>query len=299
MAVPEEVSAAGDQRFEIRSRFFAPPEEFAGCFTTFYHLDLTVADGGTVSDHLQPEWAGIRFFAGSRPQAQLSSSSTSGPRYAASGPSSLPTHFTIGSTRMWGIGFLPLGWSRYFDVDARSLANYTCDGETHAAFAKFTPLAEVLCDPACSEQEQFDAIVDTMRRLTRPHRDEEKIMRVHRVMVDEQLASVAEFAERSELGARNLERLCARHFGFTPKLLLRRQRFMRSLTSFMLHRGSKWTDVMDEHYHDQAQFTREFRTFMGMSPSEYAALEHPILTSFIEARARIWGSPAQTLDRPD
>jgi len=73
---------------------------------------------------------------------------------------------------------------------------------------------------------------------------------------------------------------------------------MRSLTGFMLHKGSKWTEVIDEHYHDQAQFTREFRAFMGMAPSEYAALEHPILSSFVEARARIWGSPAQTLDRP-
>ena len=56
---------------------------------------------------------------------------------------------------------------------------------------------------------------------------------------------------------------------------------------------------MDAHYHDQAQFTREFQTFMGMSPSVYAAMEHPILTAFVEARARIWGSPAQTLDKPD
>jgi hypothetical protein len=37
---------------------------------------------------------------------------------------------------------------------------------------------------------------------------------------------------------------------------------------------------------------------MTMSPSEYAALDHHILTSFMEARARIWGSAAQTLDPP-
>ena len=35
-----------------------------------------------------------------------------------------------------------------------------------------------------------------------------------------------------------------------------------------------------------------------MNPSEYAALDHPILTSFMEARARVWGSAAQTLDPP-
>ena len=63
--------------------------------------------------------------------------------------------------------------------------------------------------------------------------------------------------------------------------------------------GPRWTEVMDEHYHDQAQFTREFHTFMTMNPSEYASLDHPILSSFVEARARVWGSAAQTLDKPD
>jgi hypothetical protein len=85
----------------------------------------------------------------------------------------------------------------------------------------------------------------------------------------------------------------------TPKLLMRRQRFMRSLTTFMLDRaGRPWTEAMDAHYHDQAQFTREFRDFMTMNPSEYAALDHPILTSFMEARAKVWRSAAQTLDSP-
>gem|GEM_PF-3502807 len=72
--------------FKVRSRFFAPPPEFDGCFTSFYHLDLTVEDGGTICDHLQPEWAGIRFMAGSRPLAQLGETSVERPRFAASGP---------------------------------------------------------------------------------------------------------------------------------------------------------------------------------------------------------------------
>jgi hypothetical protein len=37
---------------------------------------------------------------------------------------------------------------------------------------------------------------------------------------------------------------------------------------------------------------------MGMSPSEYAAMEHPILSTFMVERQRVWGSPVQTLDRP-
>ncbi len=283
----------------VRSRFYAPPTEFEGCFTSFYRLELDLPEGATVSDCLQPEWGNIRFFCGATPWSQIPGrEAISGTRFTATGPSSLPTHFTLGPVRMWGVGFLPLGWARIVNADAGAVANQVADGMHHPVFRKFAGLADALCDPGAAEQAQFDAIVETMRHLARLHRDEQTILNVHRALIDEQLASVAEFADRAGIGLRRLERICTRHFGFPPKLLMRRQRFMRSLTGFMLHKGSKWTEVIDEHYHDQAQFTREFRAFMGMAPSEYAALEHPILSSFVEARARIWGSPAQTLDRP-
>ena len=73
---------------------------------------------------------------------------------------------------------------------------------------------------------------------------------------------------------------------------------MRSLAAFMLLDGGSWSGVLDDHYHDQAHFVRDFRAFMTMSPTEYGGLDHPILRAFMTERARIWGSPAQTLDKP-
>ncbi|MEM6909674.1 MAG: helix-turn-helix domain-containing protein [Pseudomonadota bacterium] len=283
--------------YTVRSRFYSPPPEFDGWFTTFYHLTLEVPDGGVVEDYLQPEWGNIRFFAGSRPTAQIGASRVSGARFNATGPSSLPCRFALGSARMWGIGFLPLGWARLVEADAYDLVNLACDGSAHPVFARFDRLSDVLCDISLEAEEQFAAIVEAMRALQRRNRDEPKVLRVHSALVDRAYSTVAELADASGMSIRTLERVCRRYFGFTPKLLMRRQRFMRSLTSFMLHQGSHWTEAMDEHYHDQAQFTREFQEFMTMLPSEYASLEHPILASFVEARARVWGSAAQTLDK--
>ena len=199
---------------------------------------------------------------------------------------------------MWGIGFLPLGWSRFIECEARDVANVVTPGRSHPAFAKFAPLSEALCDASVPKSQQIDAMIDFMRGAMQPNRDETKIRRVHDALLDVKLSSVKEFADQVGMSVRTLERICGRYFGFPPKLLMRRQRFMRSLTSFLLHSGSNWTEAMDEHYHDQAHFTREFREFMTMNPTEYAALDHPILGAFMEARARVWGSPAQTLDRP-
>ena len=283
----------------MRSEFWQPPEEFAGCFTSFYQFDLEVPCGGRVHDYLQPEWGGLRFFAGQPPISTLGEYSVDDARFVATGPSSLPSSFKAGTAQMWGIGLLPLGWSRFMDVPAGELANFGADGEKHPAFQKFAGLCEALCDASVSKEQQFDALTDFMRKIMRPNRDEPKIMRVHKALLDVKLTSVSEFASEVAMSTRTLERVCIRYFGFPPKLLMRRQRFMRSLTSFMLHAGGNWTEAMDEHYHDQAHFSREFREFMTMNPTEYASLDHPILASFMEARARLWGSAAQTLDKPE
>jgi AraC-like DNA-binding protein len=173
-----------------------------------------------------------------------------------------------------------------------------CNGATHPAFVKFDRLSPLLCDPAAHPDEQFAAIIEVLEDLMRPTRDDATIARVHEAIVGSQHNSVHDLADACAMSVRTLERVCLRYFGFAPKLLLRRQRFMRSLSNFMLHDAARWTEAMDAEYHDQAQFTREFHEFMTMNPSEYAALDHPILASFMEARARVWGSAAQTLDPP-
>jgi AraC-like DNA-binding protein len=287
------------QGHRLMAEFREPPEAFAGCFTSFYHLTLDLPEGAApVTDYLQPEWANIRFFCGNTQEGAIGESRVNGAHFVATGASSLPCRFTLGKTRMWGVGFLPLGWARFFDADAADCVNLICDGAEHLAFAHFAGLEEALCDPEATLEEQHAALVEGLTAAMRPNRDEARIARVHAALVNGDHASVHALADECAMSVRTLERICRRYFGFSPKLLMRRQRFMRSLTTFILQRGTRWTEAMDDHYHDQAQFSREFRAFMTMNPSEYAALDHPILTSFMKARARVWGSPAQTLDPP-
>lgn len=283
----------------LTAEFHQPPEQFEGCFTSFYRLTLELPDDHPgLCDLLQPEWANIRFFCGSTPRAAIGDVAVEGARFIATGPSSLPCRFALGPTRMWGVGLLPVGWARLMNEEASGLANVVCDGARHSAFSRFAGLADTLCNPDLDPQEQLAVLVTMLERMLHPCRDEDKVRRVHRELVSGDHASVHDLADACALSIRTLERVCARYFGFSPKLLMRRQRFMRSLAAYMLHQGSRWTEAMDAEYHDQAQFTREFHTFMTMNPSQYAALDHPILASFMEARARLRGSAAQTLDAP-
>lgn len=284
----------------IEARFHPPPEDLRRYFTTFYVTSITVPGGGVVRDALQPEWANLRFFCGARPvswfegQPELRDVS-----FTATGPSSRPCNFTLGSTRFWGVGLMPLGWDRFVHQPAAQHTNLMVDGRTHPTFTHFAPLADELFGSEADEAAEFDRIVDFFRALDRRTAiEEERIQAIHSAMVDPQIDSVARMVERTGIGQRTIERLCDRAFGFSPKMLLRRQRFMRSLAQFMLDPSLKWIGAIDSQYHDQAQFVREFHEFMGMTPREYAAQPHPVLERFMHERARIHGAPVQTMDPP-
>ncbi len=283
----------------VRVRFFAPPDDLAPCFTTFYKLEVDLPRGEFLTDLLQPEWSNLRFFSGNSPRSfptdggEIVTSS-----FQATGPSAKPMRFELPATTMWGIGMLPLGWARFVDAPADAYADTICDGYKSDVFSRFTPLHDALFAANASDEVQFALISKFFRELAPQPRDAARIVRVHEAMIDPYLLEVSTLAERVGITTRTLERLCRRHFGFPPRLLLRRQRMMRSLAAFMLSDRKSWTENIDRHYHDQAHFVHEFHSFMGMSPSQYASMPHPVLSAFMSARQKIWGSPVQTLDPP-
>jgi AraC-like DNA-binding protein len=289
------------QSVSIEVRFHAPPEGLRRYFTTFYVADFEVPSGETLHDTLQPEWANLRFFRGGLPDTWLEGGAhLVGTDFTVTGPSSHGVNFKLGTTRLWGIGLLPLGWARFVGKPAAEHANLMGDGHHHPSFAAFAPLARELFAEQPDEAGELARIVAFFREMkAHPVPDEARIMAIHAALVDPQLVSVTELVEQVGTSQRTVERLCHRHFGFSPKLLLRRQRFMRSLVQFMLDPSLKWIGAMDSTYHDQAQFVRDFHEFMGMAPREYAAAPHPILDRFMHERARIHGAAVQTLDRPD
>jgi len=284
----------------VRVRFHRPSAALQPYFTTFYLTEIEVAGGGRVQDHLHPEWGGLRIFQGPGPDAApLGGEEHIGIRNIAHGPTATTIRFRIGSGRCWGVGFLPAGWAKFIGTGANRLANRIVDGAVHETFARFRPLIASLFDEEPSESEELARMeAHFLGRLDEASPDEDRIIAAHQALVDPVVGSVHEMAEACGMKAHTLERLCRRHFGFTPSLLLRRQRFMRSVAQFMLDPSLKWIGATDQHYHDQAQFIRDFHRFMGMNPREYAAMPHPILDAVMRARAAAAGEAVQALHPP-
>jgi AraC-like DNA-binding protein len=282
----------------IAVRFFRLSEPIAPYFTALYLTEIDAGDG-LVDDYLHPEWAALRFTEGPPPIASV------GPGemvpqwpFVAGGPTSKAIHFGVRSSRVWGLGLQPAGWAKFGCGDASALANRTVDGSTHPAFAAFAGILPQIeqCDGTADDKA---ALIDAhlMRQAEQPVPREAEIVACQEALRDPQMGEVSDLQDVLRVSIKSLERLCRRYFGFTPKVLLRRQRFLRSLAQYMLNPSRNWIGSLDGQYHDQAHFVREFRDFMGLTPTEYARLPHPILEPIMRQRMADQGA-AVVIDLP-
>ena len=280
----------------ITVHFFQPSPALRPYFTAFYLTEIEAAPGILVDDYLHPEWAALRFTQGTPPVASIGP----GPMapqwpFVANGPTSKTIHFGVERSRIWGLGLQPAGWAKFVPAAAHALCDETVDGASHSAFARFAPLSALIFaskpDPA-EEAARIDGYLMTLADLPVPN--EGAIQACHAAVLDPDVATVAALVERLAMPVHSIERLTRRYFGFSPKLLLRRQRFLRSLAQFMLDPSLKWIGALDGQYHDQAQFVRDFRAFMGLTPRQYAAMPHPILHPIMRQRMADAGALAAT-----
>jgi len=282
----------------ISVRFFRLSEALQPYFTALY-LTVIEAGDGMVEDYLHPEWAAMRFTQGPPPIASIGP----GPLvrqwpFVAGGPTSVATHFTVATSRVWGLGMQPVGWAKFVDTSAADLANKTVDGTTHPAFAVFAGLLPILTSDDLDDEAKATAVdAHLMQHIGRPVPRENELFACQDALRDPAIGDVGSLREELGMSVKSLERFCRRYFGFTPKVLLRRQRFVRSLAHYMLDPSLSWISALDSQYHDQAQFVREFRDFMGLSPTEYARMPHPILHPIMQQRMADQGA-AEQLDLP-
>lgn len=283
----------------VSTRFFPVSTALRPYVSTIYLTEVTIPRGGRVEDYLHPEWANLRFVEGDLPRAAIGGGAAlEAPRFIATGPTSKACYFSAGNMQTWGIGILPMGWAKFIPLAAEDLADRFTDGNAHPAFTRFSSLARSLRQMNDVEAAALSIDDYFSRLLADAPPDDPAILAAHVALVDDDLSSVAGLADKLSMSERSIERLSHRAFGFPPKLLLRRQRFLRSLGRFMLDPSMAWIDTMDHHYYDQAQFTRDFQRFMGMSPRDYAARPKPILGSAAFARAAAAGAAVQGLHKP-
>ena len=121
---------------------------------------------------------------------------------------------------------------------------------------------------------------------------------MYRAPVEGELGDVPGFAETVGVSERTLNRICLRAFGFPPKRLLRRQRFLRTLDRVRDRLDMPLSELLQDGYYEQAHFIREFRAFVGSTPSDDFHSPRDVLRRAAVARLRVVGATMQGVHRP-
>ena len=195
-----------------------------------------------------------------------------------------------------GIDITPLGWARLFSRSAEKLRD------------RITPLEEVM--PAAWVQELATTLRDSARalevkglldgffaqRLPEPHPDEPIIREIMALISDGNNSDLAGAAAALGIEARSLRRLTKQHFGFPPKILMMRTRFLQAFVE-LLSRGKRdGLAAVPATYHDTSHFIRDGKRFLGVTPRQFMALDTPYLLAALRARALVLGAATPTLE---
>jgi AraC-like DNA-binding protein len=276
--------------------FRSPAEPLRRYISTYN--EMTVTDG-PVQDLLHPEWANIRmsldnpWIFESRLQGRVEPGAA-----IIHGPTSTATRVE-GQGRAFGIGILPTGWNRLWRKDAAQFADQLLPLETLLAEDAAELTAHLLDAPNLDARA---AIADAflLKRLEQSVRSpfDQQVDAFFQVLSDPASASVEQITATLGLPQSRLARLAKRGFGFPPKLLLKRQRFLRMLGTLHARPYSEWGNFIDPQYADQSHMIRDFQDFLGLSPSKYFLQERPILAAAAKARAAHFGQPLQGLHHP-
>lgn len=277
--------------------FRMPAEALRPLVSAYYWL---LAEDGPVDEVLHPEWTNVRLELVGRWGWQQIGKPPQAPRgFLVFGPSNCAARITGPKNGLvLGFGLLPLGLARLLGAPAARLAN------------RYEPLDNFWGDAATQlgdalgetrDPDEWARILDAalLARLAEAPPGHPLTAVAHRVLAEGAIDTVGHFAEQLGVSQRTLERLCGPVFGFGPKALLRRQRFLRTLDTVQkAPPGADLSDHLGVQYFDQSHFVREFKAFMGMTPRDYLKLPRIIMQRAAIERERLIGDTMQVLQVP-
>lgn len=281
-------------------RYWRPADDLAG-LVSGYHLYAVVpgANGERRRDVLQPAWPILRLTFGDpldwrvRPPGHPWSDV---PPIALFGPTSGVTWSEAGAGVTVGIGILPRGWVRLARASAAQWANRVA-APGSALRGDLAALAQAVS--AADTDEAVPALFDAFLReaLEGNSSEDPRVAAIEKALLDHRIETVAALAAVAGISVRALERLARSAFGFPPKLLLRRARFLRSLHAVAEAPPGEGAAALDPSYTDYSHFVRDAQAFLGMSPRAFLKLDNPMLKQSLALRRAVLGAPAQALAR--
>ena len=236
------------------------------------NIRFTLAGGGTMY------WASGR-------SAYLDQAALVGPTMAAFA-------FSVrAGTRVFGVGVLPYGWDALFGFSAEELMDQTADlpsvlgpeaGAALDAMRNASDDAEVIAIADRFFAAAINARAARVRRFPEP---------LETWLLKPDALGLDALVDLLDVSRRTTDRLAKYYFGASPKALQRKYRALHALTRLSLEQPSHWYDASGEGFYDQSHFIKEFKTFVGATPSEFMGEKAVLMSRSIRLRARATHKP--------
>lgn len=282
-------------------RYFQPDPAIAACITGYHVYRSWGPEVIGQVDWFLPGTANVRVTLDAGPVAVSIGWRTFDPTPQAAlyGPTGSALKAVTNGGTMIGFGVSALGWSRLFGT-RHSASTYRDRIVPVADLLGAAATADLVARLSASDRDGgVKPVLDAFltKQLGPRRKNEDEIHTLMALIVNDDTPDLPGAAAAVGISEPALRRLATRHFGFPPKLLLRRARFLRSLMAI-------WDDAAPDDYSriastyfDASHFLRDADAFLGMTPRRFMALNTPFLDASVRARAAVLGAPTQVLHR--
>jgi AraC-like DNA-binding protein len=181
-----------------------------------------------------------------------------------------------GRSHAFGIKFTPGGFFPFLGSSVTSLANRSVPARQIFGNA-VDALEHVILSTEDEDEMAAAANAFLLERVPRPNgKADEARELVARILHERDILTVDDFAVRTGISVRSLQRLFSQYVGVSPKWVIRRYRLHELLEE--MHSGQRldWAQLaVDLGYFDQAHLINDFKSIVGYTPTEYPGLQPP------------------------
>jgi AraC-like DNA-binding protein len=266
-------------------RFERPDPRLADYITNNHVLDSEGPEAFGAVNYMLPSWPAIRIVLAANPIALTIGGVTHDPLPVASlyGTTTRAMRMTTHGGVSIGAGISPLGWSRLFKKPADRFRDRIVPLDTVLDPALVTQLVATLraSDQGPAVKRIFDDFL--LDNLRPPSRHEPALRALMRLIKNDETEDLTSAAQRIGIDPARLRRLSTRHFGFPPKTLLMRTRFIRSFLKMHAAGDAADYSLIASTYFDASHFLRDAKRFLGMTPRRFMAMDMPYLDATIRA----------------
>lgn len=272
----------------LLSRNYPPSAALAPYIRRHYVFEAALPPDFTLVDQLLSETAFVRILLRGDWQAETAPGywTSAGP-VVLFGANGGPFRVRVkGPFTVAGFAIRPGGWRSLF---ARPAADYA--DQMLPLGTAWGDVADTLWEDCCAAPDD-EAIVAAMElgvsaQLDRVglRRHDREMARFEHVARMDSTVRVEDVAAELGLSVRQMERRCLASFGFSPKGVLRRSRFLDMAAAMRGFSTPSQEHLAELRYFDQSHLNREFKRFTGLTPKIFRESSTPLLTAGLKLRA--------------